>query len=179
MAANTTKTQSKRAAGTRQTAGSASAESPAPRSDTAKIRKGLTKARNGAVSHARRSTERAVDLPVGAALLGAERINEAVEPWTRQSTRERELRGLRQQVRRELGKFERRGGTARRKATRSARQARTRVERTLKQRRRSVETAVKRNRARAEKTVKENRVRAEDRLRKAQSTVEERVSTLV
>jgi hypothetical protein len=179
MAANTTKPQSKQAAGTKRTTGSAGTESTAPRSDAAKVREGLTKARNGAVSYARRSTERAVDLPVGAALVSADRINEAIEPWTRQSTRERELRGLRQQVRRELGKFERRGGTARRKATRSARQTRTRVERTLTQRRRSLESAVKRNRTRAEKTVKESRTRAEDGLKKAQSKVEERVSTLV
>jgi hypothetical protein len=179
MAANTTKSQRKRAAGTAQSTGSATTESTTPRSDAAKIREGLTKARNGVTSYARRNTERAVDLPVGAALTSAERINEMVEPWTRQSSRERELRGLRQQVRRELGKFERRGGTARRRATRTARQTRTRVERVLKRRRRSIETTVKRNRAKAEKTVKENRARAEDGLKRAQSTVEERVSTLV
>lgn len=179
MAANTTQSQTKRAAGATQSTGSTTTESTAPRSDAAKIREGLTKARNGVASYARRRTERAVDLPVGAALVSAERINEVVEPWTRQSTRKRELRGLRQQVRRELGKFERRGGTARRKATRTARQTRTRVERVLKQRRRSIETTVKRNRAKAEKAVKENRARAEDGLRKAQSTVEARVPTLV
>jgi hypothetical protein len=179
MAANTTKSQGKRAADTTQSTGSATTESTTPRSDGAKVREGLTKARNGVTSYARRSTERAVDVPVGAALVSAERIAEMVEPWTGQTTRERELRGLRQQVRRELGKFERRGGTARRKANRTTRKARTRAERVLKQRRRSIETTVKRNRAKAEKAVKENRARAEDGLKKARSTVEERVSTLV
>jgi hypothetical protein len=178
MAANTTKGRSKRGTGAAHGTGAATTESTAPRSDAAKIREGLTKARNGVTSYARRSTERAVDVPVGAALTSAERLNEMAEPWTRQSTRERELRALRQQVRREFVKFERRGGTARRKATRTARQTRSRVERTLKQRRRSIETTVKRNRANAEKAVKEGRARAEDGLTKARSTVEERVSAL-
>ena len=70
----------------------------------------MTKARNGAVAIVRQGAERAVDLPVGAALTIRDRVEEAIEPWTTESTRERELKSLRTQVTRELNKFERRGG---------------------------------------------------------------------
>jgi F0F1-type ATP synthase membrane subunit b/b' len=116
----------------------------------------------------REGTERAVNVPVGAALTAADRVNEIVEPFTSTEGRERELKGMRTRVERELNKYERRGGTARRKATQRARRTRNRVERELKQRRRSVETQVK-----------QNRRKAEGQLKKARTTVEERVSTLV
>ena len=56
----------------------------------------------------------------------------SIEPWTTESTRERELKSLRTQVTRELNRFERRGGQARRKATQRARSTRNRVEREVK-----------------------------------------------
>jgi hypothetical protein len=123
-----------------------------------------TEPTTGPVETVRQSAERAVDVPVGAALLVRDRVSDVVEPWTSTATREKELKSLRTQVRRELNKFERRGGQARRKATRRVRSTRTRVERELKARRRDVES-----------TVKQNRVKAEDALSKAQ----ERVSELV
>jgi hypothetical protein len=138
------------------------------RSDTAKIREGLTKARNGSVSYARHTAERSVDLPVGAALTAADRVTEIVEPFTARETANRELTGIRTRVERELSRFERRGAGARRKARTRARQTRNRVERELKRRQRSVETSVKRNRN-----------KAEDGLKRAQTAVQERVSTLV
>lgn len=140
----------------------------AGRSDTAKIREGLTKARNGSVSYARNTAERSVDLPIGAALTAADRVSDIVEPFTTRETANRELSGIRTRVERELSKFERRGAGARRKARTRVRQTRNRVERELKQRRRSVETNVKRN-----------RTKAEDGLKRAQTVVQERVSTLV
>jgi hypothetical protein len=154
-----------------------SAQTAKQRSDARQIREGVTKARNGAVSYVRQTAERSVDVPVGVALTVRDRVNEAVEPWTQGETRERELKSLRTQVTRELNRYERRGGQARRKATSRARQTRNRVEREIKQRRRSIERQVKQGRGRFEKTVKQNRRKAERQLKKAQSTVQERAGT--
>jgi hypothetical protein len=111
-------------------------QTSAPRSDTSQVREGVSKARNGAASIVRQGAERALDLPVGAALTIRDRVEDAIEPWTTESTRERELKSLRTQVTRELNKFERRGGQARRKATQRARSTRNRVEREMRSRRR-------------------------------------------
>jgi hypothetical protein len=127
-----------------------------------------TTARNGSVAYARQAAERSVDVPVGVALTVAERVNEIVEPFTARQTAERELRGIRTRVERELNRFERRGAGARRKARTRVRQTRNRVERELKQRRRKVQT-----------TVNQNRAKAEDGLKRAQTAVQDRVSTLV
>ena len=141
-----------------------------------------------AVTYVRQTAERAVDVPVGAALTAAENVSETVKPWTEQSGRERELKQLRSQVTRELNKLERRGGQARRRATTRARTTRNRIERELRQRRNRVERTVKQNRTKAErelkarrtqveKAVKENRVRAERAVKDVQSAVSERVGT--
>lgn len=166
--------------------GTASAKSSATRktSSTQSTQKAPEKT---VVTYVRETAERSVDIPVGAALTVRDRVEEAVEPWTQSTTRERELKSLRTQVTRELNRFERRGGQARRKATMRVRQSRTRIERELKQRRRTVERSVKQNRARVERTlkrnrdqvagaVKENRARVEETLRKAQTAAQERVS---
>ena len=145
----------------------ASTASGAPRSDASQVREGVTKARNGAVSIAVATAERAVDLPVGYALIVRDRVEDALEPWTTPSARERELKSLRTQVTRELNKAERRGGQARRKAVSSVKSTRKSVEREVKARRREVE-----------KAVKENRKKAETQLKKAQKTVSERVPVL-
>ena len=129
----------------------------------------------GPVQVVRQSAERALDVPVGAALLARERVTDALEPWTSTSGRQRELKSLRTQVTRELNKSERRGGQARRKATQRARSTRTRVERELKARRREVERTVKQNRTKVTRTVKQNRGKAEDALSKAQDRVTELV----
>ena len=142
------------------------AQAAKQRSDARQIREGVTKARNGAVSYVRQTAERGVDVPVGVALTVRDRVNEAVEPWTQTETRERELKTLRSQVTRELNRYERRGGQARRKASSRARQTRNRVEREIRQRRRSIE-----------RQVKQNRRKAEQQLKKAQSAVSERVGT--
>ena len=142
------------------------AQAAKQRSDARQIREGVTKARNGAVSYVRQTAERSVDVPVGVALTVRDRVNEAVEPWTQTETRERELKTLRSQVTRELNRYERRGGQARRKASSRARQTRNRVEREIRQRRRSIE-----------RQVKQNRRKAEQQLKKAQSAVSERVGT--
>jgi chromosome segregation ATPase len=125
--------------------------------------KATTKSTDSAVTYVRQGGERAVDVPIGAVLTARDRLNDVVEPWAKSETRVRELKGLRDQARRELRKFERRGGQARRNVTRRVRRTGTRVE----QRVRKVETSVKRNRS-----------RVEDGLRKAQTSVQERVSAL-
>ena len=140
----------------------------ASRSDSAQIREGLTKARNGGAAYARQAAERSVDLPFGAALTVADRVTGIVEPFTARASANRELKSIRTRVERELNRFERRGASARRKTRTRVRRTRNRVERELKQRRRRVGT-----------TVKQNRVKAEDGLKRAQTVVQERVSTLV
>ena len=160
MAANTKTT-------TNATKPKAKATTTAKRSNATQVREGLTKARRGTVDYVRQSAERAVDVPVGAALTARDRVNEVVEPWTNPETRDRELKSFRSQVTRELNRFERRGGQARRTATQNVRTTRNRVERELKTRRREVT-----------RTVKENRAKAEERLRQAQTAVQERVPVL-
>jgi hypothetical protein len=149
-----------------------------PRSDTSQVREGVTKATNGATSIIVATAERAVDVPVGYALIVRDRVEDAIEPWTTPSARERELKSLRTQVTREINKAERRGGQARRKATTTIRSTRKNVEREVKARRREVEKAVKQNRTKVEKAVKQNRTKAEAQLKKAQKTVSERVPAL-
>ena len=155
---NSTRTSKPKQTTPKQTATTAS------RSDSSQVREGVTKARKGAVAIVRESAERVVDLPVGAALMLRDRVEDAIEPWTTDSARERELKSLRTQVTRELNRFERRGGQARRKATQRARSTRNRVEREVKSRRREVE-----------KTVRQNRGKAETQLKKARTTVQERI----
>jgi hypothetical protein len=137
------------------------------RSDASQVREGVTKARNGAVSIVVATAERAIDVPVGAALIVRERVEDVLEPWTTESARERELKSLRTQVTREFNRAERRGGQARRKATTRIRSTRKNVEREVKARRRDVE-----------KTVKQNRKTVEAQLKKAQKTVAEKVPAL-
>jgi hypothetical protein len=160
----TARTTQGRTTTTNQSRNSASAS----RSDSAQIREGLTKARNGSAAYARQTAERSVDVPFGAALTVADRVTAIVEPFTAPQTASRELKSIRTRVERELNRFERRGASARRKTRTRVRQTRNRVEREVKQRRRRVET-----------TVKQNRVKAEDSLKRAQTVVSERVSTLV
>lgn len=73
--------------------------------------------------------ERAVLIPVGAALIARERVvsgvNDAISNYTSRSRAQSQLR-----------KFERRGITARNRLEREVRKTRTRVERELRQRRR-------------------------------------------
>jgi hypothetical protein len=138
------------------------------RTDAAVVREGLTKVRNGTVSYVQKTSARAVDVPVGAALTAADRVTEVAQSLSAQEAREKELKGLRQRVQRELSRFERRGGGARRKARTRARQARGRAQRRLVQQRREVANALK-----------ENRARVEDGVKRAQNVVQDRVSTLV
>ena len=101
------------------------------------------------------AAEAAVDVPVGVALTAKDRVNDFVEPFSTTPKREAELKRVRAQLRRELNKAERRGGTARRKTLQNAKRTRSRVERELKQRRRTATKQVKETRTEAEKRFRE------------------------
>ena len=79
--------------------------------------------------------ERAVLIPVGAALLARDRValtvSETISSYSSPTKAQAQLR-----------RFERRGVTARKRLKREVRKARVRVERELRQRRRSIESTV-------------------------------------
>ncbi|HUB98242.1 MAG TPA: hypothetical protein VMS11_00300 [Solirubrobacterales bacterium] len=98
--------------------------------------------------------EAAVDVPVGVVLTVSERVSDLVEPWTGRSSAEKQIKAYRAQLRKSLKRTERRGASARRKATSEARKTRNRVEREARKRQRSVESSIKRNRTEVEKRVR-------------------------
>ncbi len=108
----------------------------------------------------------AVDLPVGAVLTVTDRVGELVEPFRTRTSAERKIRAYRGELRRTLKRTERRGASARRKATSEARKTRNRVEREARRRQRRVETTLRRNRTEVEqrlrKTIEEQSSRAQD-----------------
>lgn len=77
---------------------------------------------------ARSAAERAVDLPVGAVLEVSDRVAELVEPFTARSAAEKQLKSYGTRLRRTVKRTERRGTTARRKATTEAKKTRDEVE---------------------------------------------------
>ena len=112
------------------------------------------KASTSEKNQARAVAESAVDLPVGAVLVASERISELVEPFTGRSAAEKQLKSYRTQLRKQVKRTERRGATARRRATTEARKTRNRVEREARKRQRTVETTLKRNRDELEQRVR-------------------------
>lgn len=87
---------------------------------TAKSTKGSNQARSVA--------ETVVDLPVGAVIGATDRITDLVEPFTGRDKADKQLKAYRTQVRRSLKRTERRGTTARRKATTNLKRNRDEVE---------------------------------------------------
>ena len=106
---------------------------------------------------ARSVAETAVDLPVGAVLSLTDRVTELVEPFTGRSAAEKQLKSYRTELRRRVKRTERRGTTARKRATTEARKTRNRVEREARKRQRTVETTIKRNRDELEQRVRKAR----------------------
>jgi hypothetical protein len=103
---------------------------------------------------ARTAAESAVDLPVGAVLEVSDRVAELVEPLSGRNAAERRLKSYGTRLRRTVKRTERRGASARRKATTEARRTRNRVEREARKRQRRVETTLKRNRDEVEQRVR-------------------------
>jgi len=89
-------------------------------------------------NQARAVAETAVDLPVGVVLGATDRLGDLVEPFTDRSEAEKKLKAYRTQLRRSLKRTERRGTSARRKATTEARKTRKRVEREARKRTQSL-----------------------------------------
>jgi hypothetical protein len=84
--------------------------------------------------------ERAVLIPVGAALTARDNVVENVKPFTSRTTAEREISKLQRRVATNLRKYERRGTTARNKLQRELKRNRTQVERFVRTNRRNIET---------------------------------------
>jgi hypothetical protein len=105
-------------------------------------------------NQARTVAESAVDLPVGAVLVVSDRISDQLEPISGRTAAEKQLKSYRTQLRRQVKRTERRGTTARRKATTEARKTRNRVEREARKHQRTVETTLKRNRNELEERVR-------------------------
>ncbi len=114
----------------------------------------------------RSAAERAVDLPVGAVLEVGDRVADLVEPFSGRAAAEKQLKSYGTQLRRTVKRTERRGTSARRKATTEARKTRSKVEREARKRQRRVETTLKRNRneveQRVRKAIDEQTSRAQD-----------------
>jgi hypothetical protein len=91
---------------------------------------------------ARTAVESAVDVPVGAVLEASDRVAELVEPFAGRSAARKQLRSYGTQLRRTVKRSERRGASARRKATTEARKTRNRVEREARRRQQRVRKAL-------------------------------------
>jgi hypothetical protein len=105
-------------------------------------------------SQTRTVAETAVDLPVGAVLTVTDRVSELFEPFSGRTAAEKQLKSYRAELRRRVKRTERRGTTARKRATTEARKTRNRVEREARKRQRTVETTLKRNRTELEQRVR-------------------------
>jgi hypothetical protein len=119
----------------RRTPSSASARKPTnPKARTRSAHQAQTAPRN-TVDVFGDYTERAVLIPVGAALIARDRVvstvNDAISSYSSTSKAQAQLR-----------RFERRGNTARNRLEREVRKARVRVERELRQRRRELKKTV-------------------------------------
>ena len=137
-AATRRSTAAKRAAATRKR--NAAARSAAARRAAAT----RAEAAKTPVDRVQEYAERAVLIPVGAALVARDTAIAAVNELAESvSTRER--------AERQLKRFERRGATARNRAERQVRKARTRVERTLRRRRTRVERELRQRRTRLQR----------------------------
>jgi hypothetical protein len=119
--------------------------------------------------------ERAVLIPVGAALVARDRVVSGVSDTlsTYSSTSKAQA---------QLRRFERRGATARNRLEREVRKARVRVERQLRQRRREVEKTVKGRRRDFEKSVNDLESRRDaisNRVPELANRAQERILSIV
>lgn len=164
----------KPAAAPRGSVAAARRQTAATRRSTAAKKASATRARHSTVTpsfpeaqvrQAAQLAERAVLLPVGAAL-------EARDVVVDTATDLVSSYGSRAKVERKIKKFERRGGTARNQLEREVKRTRTRVERELRQRRNRVERTLNRNRTRVEREVTDVRRDADKQGRTVGANVE-------
>jgi len=105
------------------------------------------------VEQARAAAQSAVDVPVGAVLEVSDRVAELVEPFNGPTAARKQLRTYGTQLRRSVKRSERRGASARRKATSEARKTRTRLERQARERQQRVRQAIEAPTSRAQSLV--------------------------
>jgi hypothetical protein len=145
---------------------------------TAAKAKAQAKGPAGRTDQARAAVQTVVDLPVGVVLEVSDRLADIVEPFSGRAAAEKQLKSYRTQLRRTAKRTERRGSTARRKATTEARKTRNRVEREARKRQRTVQTTLQRNRDEVEQRV---RKAIEEQASRAQGLVDqvsEQISSL-
>jgi hypothetical protein len=156
-------TQSKNGSKSKTQAKRATTEAKKSAAKTASASKRVAAAEKNQVQSV---VEAAVDFPVGAVLSVSDRISDLTEPWTDRSKAQKQVQSYRNQLRKSLKRTERRGTSARRKATTEARKTRNRVEREARKHQRNVETTLKRNRNDVEQRVRraldEQTTRAQD-----------------
>lgn len=133
---------------------SAKAGATKVKSGTKQAKSGAKQVANAEKSQAQSVAQSAVDLPVGAVLTVTDRVSDLVEPFTGRTSAEKKIKAYRSELRRTLKRTERRGASARRKATSEAKKTRNRVEREARRRQRKVETTLKRNRTEVEQRVR-------------------------
>lgn len=123
------------------------------------------------LQQAQEYAERALLIPVGAALVArdnlVESVTEVAKPYRHRETAQRQLE-------RDMKRFERRGTTARNRVEREVKKTRTRVERELRQRRTRVQRVVKQNRTRLQREVKRNRTQVERQVKTLRRDLEKR-----
>jgi hypothetical protein len=132
-----------------QTSAARTAETAAQTAET------RAKAQVSALQAVQAQAERAVLIPVGAALVARDVVVDATKPFTAgRESAEKELEKVGNRVAVNLRNFERRGSSARDRAVREVRKTRTRVERELKRNRREAEKQVRSTRREFERQVK-------------------------
>lgn len=153
----TTATTKRTAAATKRSTAAKKSAATRSRNQAAAARKRSTAAKKVAetrhelaktpVDRVTEYAERAVLIPVGAALVARDNVASSVEQLrTTLATREKaekELAVQRKRVEADLKRFERRGRTERNRVERQVKKARTRVERVLRQRRTRVEREIR------------------------------------
>lgn len=105
------------------------------------------------VEQARAAAESAVDVPVGAVLEVGDRVADLVEPFTGRTAAGKQLKSYGTRLRRTVKRTERRGASARRKATTEARKTRNRVEREARKRQQRVRKVIEGPTSRAQSLV--------------------------
>jgi hypothetical protein len=101
-------------------------------------KKAATKTAVAEKNQAQAFLETAVDFPVGVVLSASDRVSDIVEPWTSRTKAEKELKGYRRTIEKAAKRTERRGTSARKKATTEVRKTRNRVERDARKRQKAV-----------------------------------------
>jgi F0F1-type ATP synthase membrane subunit b/b' len=162
--ATTATTQNKTAATKASTAGKKAATTRKRNATKTAARQAAPVVPATPVERAQAYAEKAVLIPVGAALVARERVVATADDL-------RASYGTRQAAEKQLKRYERRGTTARNRVEREVKKARTRVERELRTRRTRVERDVKRNRTRVERELKAFRRDVEKQLKATRKDV--------